>query len=73
MASTTRIEIDSALLARLRERRPGKDDRSLIEDLARVELGFAAVREAQKRNALEEDEATELGVRAAREARRASA
>ena len=73
MSSTTRVDIDSALLARLRERHPGKADRALIEDLARIELGFAAVREAQRRNALDEDEATELGVRAVHEARRASA
>jgi hypothetical protein len=73
VASTTNVEIDTALLARLRERHPGKDDRSLIEDLARIELGFAAVREAQKRNALPEDEASELAVRAVREAREASA
>jgi hypothetical protein len=69
----TSVQIDAALLARLRERHPGKDDRSLIEDLARIELGFAAAHEAQKRNALDEDEATELGVRAVHEARRASA
>jgi len=71
--ATTNIEIDTDLLARLRERHPGKDDRSLIEDMARIELGFAAVRDAQKRNALSEDEAIELGVRAVHEARRASA
>lgn len=71
--ATTNVEIDADLLARLRERHPGKDDRSLIEDLARIELGFGAVRDAQKRNALSEDEATELGVQAVHEARRASA
>ena len=73
MAARTSIEIDTELLARLRERHPGKDDRSLIEDLARIELGFAAVRGAQKRNSLPEDEATELAVRAVRAARQASA
>jgi hypothetical protein len=61
------------LLARLHARHPGKDDRALIEDLARIELGFAALRDAQKRNALDEQTAAELGVRAAHEARRASA
>ena len=71
--ATTNIEIDTDLLARLRERHPGKDDRSLIEDLARIELGFGAVRDAQKRNELSEDEAIELGVRAVHEARSASA
>lgn len=73
MATTTSVEIDSELLARLRDQHPGKDDRSLIEDLARIELGFAALRETQKRNALEEDEATEIAVRAVHEARKASA
>ena len=71
--ATTSVEIDSELLARLRDRHPGKNDRSLIEDLARIELGFAALREAQKRNALDEDEATEIAVRAVHEAREASA
>ncbi len=71
--ATTSVEIDSELLARLRDRHPGKDDRSLIEDLARIELGFASLREAQKRNALDEDAATEIAVRAVHEARKASA
>jgi hypothetical protein len=71
--ATTSVEIDSELLARLRDRHPGKDDRSLIEDLARIELGFASLREAQKRNALEEDDAAEIAVRAVHQAREASA
>ena len=33
------LEIDTVLLARMRARHPGKDDRSLIEDLGRIELG----------------------------------
>lgn len=73
MATTTRVEIDTELLGRLRARQPGKDDRELIEDLARIELGFAALRDAQRRNALDEDAATELAVCAVHEARRASA
>ena len=73
MAATTNVEIDSELLGRLRARHPGKHDRALLEDLARVELGFAAVRDAQRRNALSEDEANELAVRAVHEARPASA
>lgn len=73
MTSTTSVEIDTELLARLRERHPGKDDRLLIEHLARIDLGFSAVREAQRRSALDEDEATELAVRAVHEARNASA
>ena len=70
--ATTRVEIDSELLKRLRARHPGKDDRELIEDLARVELGFNALRAAQQRNALAEDEAAELALRAVRESRRAA-
>lgn len=45
----------------------------MIEDLARIELGFAALRDAQKRNALDEQTAAELGVRAVHAARRAAA
>lgn len=71
--ATTNVEIDNDLLSRLRERHPGKDNRSLIEDLVRIDLGFASIRDAQKRNALSEDEAIELGVHAVHEARRASA
>ena len=70
--ATTRVEIDSELLERLRARHPGKDDRELIEDLARVELGFDALHAAQQRNALAEDEAAELALRAVRESRRAA-
>jgi len=72
MAATTRVEIESELLERLRARHPGKDDRALIEDLARVELGFSALLAAQQRNALAEDEAADLGVRAVGESRRAA-
>lgn len=67
--ATTTVEIDSDLLARLRERWPGKPDRKLIEDLVHIQLGFAALRQSQQRNALSEDEAVELGVRAVHEAR----
>ena len=68
--ATTRVEIDVELLERLRARHPGKGDRALIEDLARVELGFSVLRASQNRNALAEDAATELGVRAVHESRR---
>ncbi len=69
-AATTTVEIDSGLLARLRERWPDKNDRQLIEDLASVQLGFAALHRSQRRNGLPDEEATQLGVRAVREARR---
>ena len=56
---TSLVEIDSDLLARLRVRHPGKGDRGLIEDLARVDLGFDALRSAQQRNALDERDASD--------------
>lgn len=67
---TTPVEIDSDLLARLRQRHPGKDDRTLIEDLARVDLGFEAMRRAQQRHGLDENEASALAAAAVRESRR---
>jgi hypothetical protein len=73
VGSTTSIEIDTQLLERLRDRHPGKDDRELIEDLARIELGFATMREVQRRNAVGEGEAMAEAVRAAHEARRPAA
>jgi hypothetical protein len=69
MAATTSVEIDSELLARLRERWPEKSDRQLIEDLVLIQLGFAALRGSQQRNALSEEEAVEFGVRAVHETR----
>lgn len=66
------MEIDSELLGRLRARHPEKGDRALIEDLARVDLGFNALRAAQQRNALAEDEAADLARRAVHESRRAA-
>jgi hypothetical protein len=70
--ATTTIEIDSELLVRLRSRHPGKDDRALIEELARIDLGFAALRDSQRRNSLDEADASELAVHVVHEARRAS-
>lgn len=69
MAATTTVQFDSDLLARLRARHPGKDDRALLEDLARIELGFAAMRDVHKRSGLDETEAAELAVRAVHETR----
>lgn len=71
-ATTTAIEIDTGLLKRLRTTHPGKSDREMIEDMAQIDLGFAMLRQAQERNALDEEAATDLGVRAVHEARRAS-
>jgi hypothetical protein len=72
MATTTRVEIDSGLLERLRARHPGKADRELIEDVANVHLGVGALRETQRSNALGDEDAIELGVRAVHESRRAA-
>jgi hypothetical protein len=70
--ATTTVEIDSDLLDRLRSRHPGRDDRALIEELARIDLGFVALREAQSRSMLSESDASELATRAVHEARRAA-
>lgn len=69
MATTVKIDFDRDLLAKLRARRPGKDDRTLLEELARIQLGFETLAEVQRRNALSEQEATDLAVRAVREVR----
>jgi hypothetical protein len=69
MAATTRIDFDSELLAKLRARRPGKDDKTLLEEMARIDLGFETLAEVQRRNALSDEDATDLAVRAVREVR----
>jgi len=69
MAATTNVPFDSELLAKLRARRPGKDDQTLLEEMARIELGFETLAKVQRRNALSEEEATDLAVRAVREVR----
>jgi hypothetical protein len=72
VAATVQVEINSELLERLRARHPGKSDRELIERLATIELGMAALRASQRRNALSEEEAMDLAVRAVHEARDAA-
>lgn len=69
MATTVKIDFDADLLARLRARRPGKDDRTLLEELAQIQLGRETLAEVQRRNSLSEEEATDLAVRAVREVR----
>jgi hypothetical protein len=69
MAATTNIPFDSALLAKLRARRPGKNDQTLLEEMARIDLGFETLAETQRRNALSGEDATDLAVRALREIR----
>lgn len=69
MAATVRVEIDSELLAGLRSRHPGRTDRELLERLAIIELGMAALRETQRRDADPEEVVLEEAVRAVHEAR----
>jgi len=66
---TTAVEIDTELLERLRERRPGVSDRELVESMARIALGREALRRVQDCSALSEEEAVALGVEAVHEAR----
>jgi hypothetical protein len=70
-SSTTTVEIDTALLERLRKRSPGKSDRELLEDLATITLGFETIARVQQRNAdADEDEVMAEAVKAAHEVRR---
>lgn len=71
MSQTTSVEVETALLERLRQRRPGLTDHELLESVVLSTLGRATLQTMQERNALTEDEATSLGLRAVREARRA--
>lgn len=71
--ATTTVEIDSDLLARLRERSPGKNDRELLEDLAAVTLGFETIHRVQRRTVdagIDQEEIEGEAVRVARERRR---
>ena len=71
--ATTTVEIDSDLLARLRERSPGRSDRELLEDLAAVTLGFETIHRVQPRTAdadIDQEEIEGEAVRVVRERRR---
>jgi hypothetical protein len=72
-AQTTTVEIDTALLDRLRAQDPGKDDRTVIEDLARISLGFHTLRAVQDRSDATDDVAAAEAARAVRELRRGAA
>jgi hypothetical protein len=67
----TSVEVETALLERLRQRRPGLTDHELLESVVLSTLGRATLQTMQERNALTEDEAISLGLRAVREARQA--
>ena len=68
MAMTVKVDFDGDLLEKLRARRPGKDDRTLLEELARIQLGFDSIARVRRRNASEE-EANDHADRALREVR----
>jgi hypothetical protein len=46
---TVNVEIDRSLLERLRERRPAKSDRELLESVARIQLGREASARVKER------------------------
>jgi len=69
VATTVRVEIDSELLLQLRARHPGKSDRELLERLAIIELGMAALRENPRLDADREEVVLAEAVRAVHEAR----
>lgn len=70
-APTTTVEIDSNLLKRLRQRRPAKSDRELLESVARIQLGREASDRASERfQGVSSDEIEREAVKAVREVRR---
>jgi hypothetical protein len=69
-ATTTRVEIDTAILERLRERFPGRTDRELLEAAAQIRLGREAIKDVQARSGLSDDEAIALAVEAVHDSRR---
>ena len=67
---TTTVEVDSELLERLRERRPKKSDRELLESVARIQLGREASDRARAGFAgVPSEEIEREAVKAAREVR----
>lgn len=73
-APTTRVEIDTDLLDRLRQRRPGQGDRELLESAVRIQLGRETIARVRKRFAgAPMDEIEREAVDAVREVRREDA
>jgi hypothetical protein len=71
--ATTTVQINSDLLARLRERSPGRSDRELLEDLATVTLGFETIQRVRQRTdeaGVDQQEIEDEAVRVVRERRR---
>lgn len=70
-SATTRVEIDTDLLDRLRKRRPEQNDRELLESAARIQLGREAIARVRKRFAgVPMEEIEREAVKAVREVRR---
>jgi hypothetical protein len=69
-ASTTNVEIDTHLLEALRALDPGRDDRELVEELARDRLRFEGLRATQSRSTLDDDDAMRIATEAVHAARR---
>jgi hypothetical protein len=68
---TTTVEIDSNLLERLRQRRPAKSNRELLESVARIQLGReASDRAAERFQGVSSDEIEREAIKAVREVRR---
>ncbi len=70
MATTVPVEIDPELLGQVRDLPPGKSDRELIEGLAAIEVGMAALRNGQRGDADPEEVVLAEAVRAVHEVRR---
>jgi hypothetical protein len=67
---TTTVEIDRSLLERLRERRPAKSDRELLESVARIQLGReASARVKERFVGVPSEEIEREAAKAAREVR----
>jgi hypothetical protein len=68
---TTRVEIDTDLLDRLRKRRPERNDRELLESATRIQLGREAIARVRKRfSGVPMEEIESEAVKAVREVRR---
>jgi hypothetical protein len=60
-AKTTSVQIDTALLAQLRECFPGGSDQELLETAARIRLGRDAIRDIEQHAAMSEEDPLVLG------------
>jgi hypothetical protein len=68
---TTRVEIDTDLLDRLRKRCPERNDRELLESAARIQLGGEAIARVRKRfSGVPMEKIESEAVKAVREVRR---